>query len=371
MNIADSVLKNDEKIVYLLRSLYTRYGYSHFKMSQFEEYDLYVRNKDFLISDSVITFTDTNGKLLALKPDVTFSIIKNNKYTPNCVQRYCYNENVYRVSKDTHAFREIMQAGLECIGDIDNYCICEVLMLAAQSLQTISNDSVLTVSCLDFIFEILDSLSLPPEVEQKLLKCIGEKNTHELTRICREHIVADEKVEALKALTSLYGTAADVLPQLRRILTGIVSDASIQHFETIVSKVNDSPYGNLLRIDFSVVGDMKYYNGIVFKGFVNQIPTSVLSGGQYDRLMQKMGHRSRAIGFAVYLDTLKRRNSLKQYDADILLLYDETADLQALHEAAARLSAEGETVQLQRAVPERMRYRQIMKFQNGEVTVLG
>ena len=34
------------------------------------------------------------------------------------VQKVYYNENVYRVSKDTQAFKEIMQTGLECIGDI-------------------------------------------------------------------------------------------------------------------------------------------------------------------------------------------------------------------------------------------------------------
>ena len=69
--INEKILKNDERAVFALRSLYRGFGYSKYKMSKFEEYDLYVRNKDFLISDSIITFTDTNGKLMALKPDVT------------------------------------------------------------------------------------------------------------------------------------------------------------------------------------------------------------------------------------------------------------------------------------------------------------
>ena len=51
---------------------------------------------------------------------------------------------------------------------------------------------------------------------------------------------------------------------------------------------------------------MKYYNGIVFKGFIKGIPTGILSGGQYDKLMEKMGKKSRAIGFAVYLDELTK-----------------------------------------------------------------
>ncbi|MBQ5649696.1 MAG: ATP phosphoribosyltransferase regulatory subunit, partial [Clostridia bacterium] len=96
------ILKNDEKAVYALRTLFRQYGYLPFKMSKFEEYDLYVKNKDFLVSDKVITFSDTNGKLMALKPDVTLSIIKNGEDEAGCKQKVYYNENVYRVSGSTH-----------------------------------------------------------------------------------------------------------------------------------------------------------------------------------------------------------------------------------------------------------------------------
>ena len=60
----NTLLTNEEKAIFNLRSLYEGYGYNRFKMSKFEEYDLYARNKDFLISDSVITFNDADGKLL-------------------------------------------------------------------------------------------------------------------------------------------------------------------------------------------------------------------------------------------------------------------------------------------------------------------
>ena len=52
--------------------------------------------------------------------------------------------------------------------------------------------------------------------------------------------------------------------------------------------------------------DMSYYNGIAFKGFIEGIPTGILSGGEYDGLMKKMKRKSRAIGFAVYLDEISR-----------------------------------------------------------------
>ena len=110
-----------ESILFSLRSLYGQHGYSHYKMNKFEEYDLYAHNKDFLISDSVITFTDGNGKLLALKPDVTLSIVKNSRDRSDVLQKLYYNENVYRMSKGSRNFKEIMQVGLECIGKVDDY----------------------------------------------------------------------------------------------------------------------------------------------------------------------------------------------------------------------------------------------------------
>ena len=109
MDKFDLVLSGVERAEYALRSLYLKYGFSQYKMSKFEEYDLYAQNKDFLVSENVITFNDTDGKLLALKPDVTLSIIKNGKDDLLGVQKVFYNENVYRVSKGTHSFKELMQ----------------------------------------------------------------------------------------------------------------------------------------------------------------------------------------------------------------------------------------------------------------------
>ena len=138
--IDERFLSNDERAIITLRALYHGCGYLPFKMSKFEEYDLYVKNKDFLVSDRVITFNDTNGKLLALKPDVTLSIIRN--ASAGTKTKVYYNENVYRVSGSTGQFKEIMQAGLECIGDIGATDVYEVLYLAAKSLESLSENYV-------------------------------------------------------------------------------------------------------------------------------------------------------------------------------------------------------------------------------------
>ena len=42
----ESILKNDERAILALRELYRQYGYLPYKMSRFEEYDLYLQNKE-------------------------------------------------------------------------------------------------------------------------------------------------------------------------------------------------------------------------------------------------------------------------------------------------------------------------------------
>ena len=362
MNNNDLFLSFNEKVVYSLRSLYSSYGYSQYKMSKFEEYDLYAANKDFLISDSVITFTDTNGKLMALKPDVTLSIIKNIKDEPEALNKVFYNENVYRISGGSHTYKEIMQAGLECFGNIDAYSICEVITLAARSLKIISDSCVLDISHSGLLENVFESFNVPLLAREKILKFIGEKNVHEMVRFCKEIGISDENINTLKFLVSSSGNPEKVIPLLINELDGKTDITPLIDMKTMFTALDDS-LKPIVRIDFSVVNDIKYYNGIVFKGFIEGIPTSVLSGGQYDKLMQKMNRRSSAIGFAVYLDGLSRFKAFSnEYDVDVLLIYSENTDLAALNKYADSLIKKGERVLVSKETTKNIKYRDIINF---------
>ena len=353
------VIKPEERAIFGLRSLYRSFGYSPFKMSKFEEYDLYVRNKSFLVSDHIITFTDTNGKLMALKPDVTLSIVKNGKDTPNGLQKLYYDENVYRVSNGRDAYREIMQAGLECIGAVDTYCIAEVLTLAVKSLAQISDDFVLDISHLGILSLVLDSIPVSEGAKAQLVRCVGEKNLHGIDAVCATEGIDPTLADGLKTLVGGYGAPATVLPRLSAIL-----DASARPLLDELAAILSAVPTERVRIDFSVVNDLGYYNGIVFSGFVKGIPESILSGGQYDNLMKKMGRNSRAIGFALYLDLLQTLETPpSDCDVDTVLLYDDTVCVAAVSDAVASLtSASGESALALRAIPPRLRYRRLLRL---------
>ena len=87
---------------------------------------------------------------------------------------------------------------------------------------------------------------------------------------------------------------------------------------------------------------MDYYSGIVFRGFIKGLSAGVHSGGQYDRMVEKMGKRCGAMGFAIYLDELERlRPAQPHWDADVFVWYDDQTPLTALTARLDELAAQG------------------------------
>ena len=340
-----------------LRELYRRYGYIQYKMSKFEPYDLYVHNKSFLVSEDILTFTDADGRLMALKPDVTLSIVKNAKEGAG-LQKVYYSENVYRTSPMTRGFREIMQTGLECVGELDLVAMGEVLMLAARSLELISGDYLLDVSHLGFVAGLMDSGGAPEECRTELLKRMGEKNAAALGGLCRELGLDPEMAEDLCRLTTLYGTPAQVLPQLEEMVRGGRMASALAELRDVCALVP----GGRLRLDFSVVNNMDYYNGLIFQGYLPGLPSGVLSGGRYDNLLHQMGRGDGAIGFAVYMNLLERLERPEEtFDADILLLYDDATPPGAVLREAEDCRRAGQTVRVERRRPEGLSFRAVRK----------
>jgi len=371
MKLNELALNGIERIELALRSLYAGYGYTQYKQRKFEEYDLYSKNKQFLVSDRVITFTDTDGKLMALKPDVTLSIIKNSKDMPETVQKLSYNESVYRVSKGTGTFREVKQTGLECFGDIDAFQAGEVLLLAAKSLQAVSERFVLDISNLSILNAFLDRFTQQTEIRREVLKCVGEKNAHGIVEICERYQIPAEQSEPLLKLLRLSGTIETVMPRLEEVAGGIVSNDELSRFKAILGVFENSGMEDRVRLDFSVSADVEYYNDIIFKGFIEKVPESVLSGGQYDNLMRKLHRNARAIGFAIYLDLLERLDETAQKtDVDMVLLYDDSADPGELHRAISSFTEKGRTVFTCKKLNPKLTYAQLAEYRNGEVTIV-
>ena len=363
MSISAKILKNDERAMLALRELYSNYGYLRYKVSKFEEYDLYARNKNFLISENILTFTDTDGRLMALKPDVTLSIVKNLGNSPSETHKLYYNENVYRTSASSNGFKEIMQIGLECIGKIDTYSVCEVITLAQKSLELISEENVLDISHMGLIMGIFEFFEISPDQTRALLGFMEHKNLSAIKRACEDMGVSEAGCEAICKLTSIYAPVRTALNEIKSLLYTDKMKSAYDELCSICDYLERVGDINKVYLDFSTVNDMNYYTGIIFKGFINGIPDGVLSGGRYDSLMVRMGKSAGAIGFAVYLDMLGRLSSDGEvYDVDTLITYDESADLFEVLKTADGIRRQSKSVRVEFGEPQNIKYRERLEI---------
>ena len=297
-------LQPKERASFALRALYEAAGCRKYHMGRFEEYGLYQANRSFLSSEQVITFTDLDGRLLALKPDVTLSIAKTAQPAPGETLRYYYHENVYRPSAESHTFKEISQMGLEMLGAVGEAQVQQAVCLAARSLDALGADWVLEMSHMGYLFGLFDALGVPDAARAKLLEKLREKNAHELRAAAGAAGLADAAADILCSVLSLCGSYADTLAKAAALCRNDAMRAAVAELEALAVPLEKA--GGVIRLDMTLAGEMEYYNGLVFQGYLKALPRPLLKGGRYDLLMQKFTPGAGAIGFAVYLDELDR-----------------------------------------------------------------
>ena len=299
-----SRLQPKERASFALRALYEAAGCRKYHMGRFEEYGLYQENRSFLSSEQVITFTDLDGRLLALKPDVTLSIAKTAQPAPGETLKYYYHENVYRPSAESHTFKEISQMGLELLGEVKEPEVRQAVCLAARSLEQMGQPWVLEISHMGYLFGLFDALGVPEAARPGLLETLRAKNIHELRAAAKAAGLSDADANALTALLSLSGEYAVALPKAAALCRNARMEAAVAELEALAQPLAEA--GGSIRLDLTLAGEMEYYNGLIFQGYLRPLPRPLLKGGRYDLLMQKFTPGADAIGFAVYLDELDR-----------------------------------------------------------------
>lgn len=308
MEITLPALRPEEIITLRLRALFEQRGYRPYTMGSFEEYDFYLQNKSFLMEDDIITFTGADGRLMALKPDVTLSIVKS---TPaGEVRRVYYTENVFRRSRQTGEYREIHQMGLEFIGGGGAQAEAEVLGLALEGLATVG-DAALDLSHMEFIEAMLSCFEAG-EHREAALEALRNKSPHGMQTAAVQAGLGENTAQQLAALARLSGPFAATLPAARGLAQSINDEAArakamraLDELEALGASVQNGG-ASLLRLDFSILNDADYYNGLIFQGFVQGAARPVLGGGRYDNLLHRFGKPQGALGFALYLDVLSR-----------------------------------------------------------------
>jgi len=194
--------------------MYDSYGYKRISLPSFEEYDLYNENKDF-IDRNVLTVMSPNGKLLALRPDITLSVAKKiSKDQSLKYSKIYYQENTYNLTKYV-GYEEDEQLGIELIGKESTFLDFEIVDLAIKSLDIINEKSMITLSHARFISSIFDNLNLEYEVKEEIFDCINKKNSHDIRKILENNKFISENVKQLiYKIPELSGDLEDIEKEL-------------------------------------------------------------------------------------------------------------------------------------------------------------
>ena len=356
-----------------IRKMYDSYGYKKISLPSFEEYDLYNENKDF-IDRNVLTVMSPNGKLLALRPDITLSVAKKvSKDQSLKYSKIYYQENTYNLTKYV-GYGEDEQLGIELIGKESTFLDFEIINLAVKSLDIINKKSIIILSHAGFISSIFENFDLEYEIKEQILDCINRKNSHDIQKILKRNEHISENVKKLiYKIPVLSGNLENIEKELLKYEINGNTKKILSELKQLNSLLMKFYKKSKIIFDFSVVKNLNYYNGIILQGYIEGFPNVILTGGRYDKLFEKFGVDTGAVGFAILTDGLKGYyKDTDKKDFEVLIAYDNS-DFEKLVEIVNDFQKKGLRVRTENIENlgesdfEIFNFDEKYVFQNGEL----
>ena len=167
--------------------------------------------------------------------------------------------------------------GLELLGEVGEAQVRQAVSLAAQSLAQLGKPWVLEVSHMGYLFGLLDALGVPEASRAALLAKLRAKNLHELRAAASAAGLDEAGAEAL----------AGLMQPLRPLRRGAspggsglpepADGAAAAELNAIAAELNGA--GGSIRLDMTLAGEMEYYNGLVFQGYLESFPVRCSKAG--------------------------------------------------------------------------------------------
>lgn len=301
-------LFTDKEILsFRLRGLFLSQGFSLYEMNSFEPYSFYLDNMDFLSSKDILYFADKDGTLMALKPDITLSIIKHLDTTVDKHKLY-YNENVYRVPKSSDKFQEILQFGVEVIGKLSDEDMFSLIYLAAESLAVIDDNPILLISVNSISQKLIEKAGLD-RIQDKIFTAFQGKNLMLLNETLKDR--TDERyIGIFNSLLSLHMPLDKGIRELETILDDECFRENIKYLQALQKYLESNALKTKVFLDFSIPDGLKYYDKISFVGIIPGVSSEILRGGEYSNLVKAREESYLALGFAIYLEKIDLKGSL-------------------------------------------------------------
>ncbi|MCA1635395.1 MAG: ATP phosphoribosyltransferase regulatory subunit [Acidobacteria bacterium] len=292
-------------------SVFDGWGYEEIATPVVDYYALFERGMGRPEAQRTFRFTDTDGRMLALRPDVTSAVARaaatlfSERARP---LRFCYAASVFRQRPRSHAEwkRQTRQLGCELIGAGVGVADVEVLVIAAEVLERLGLRARyrITLNHAGILRGVSQELGLDEAAREELRRLIDIRDGAGLEALLAgcggANAAAASLAMRLVRLTGKRGA----LEEARAVSGGPHSSQGLCALAEIWGVIEALDLAECFEIDLGDVSGMNYYTGLVFRIYVEGAGARVGSGGRYDELASNFGRREPAVGFVLDLDAL-------------------------------------------------------------------
>ena len=311
-----------EEITYNVQQLFAKSGYTPIETPTLEIMD--VLEAGGHVPASPFKLFDSQGELLAMRPDVTMQVARmcSTRYA-GCTAplRFRYTQRVFREA-DTRlqaVTREMTQIGLECIGQKGAAADAEVIGLMTEALIAAGvPDFKLALATVGVLRALLAASQGTPAWQKSILQAYHASNFVDLDALTESEsaqFVASgaraDVARAIRLLARIRG-GQDAIAAARLLVEPLKCADGLDEFEQTYALLCARGLRERIMIDFSVMSSFDYYTGVVFEAYAPQIGTSLGSGGRYDHMLAAYGQDRPAAGFAFYLEQVMTARELQR-----------------------------------------------------------
>lgn len=339
-----------------IRQVFELFGYSEIQTPTFEYLEVF--GDDMSIpTDEAIKFIDTNGKVLALRPDMTTSIsraVASHLSEEPLPLRLCYHGNVYRSGESYKSAkkREFLQAGAEIIGANTPEADAEVIALTINALlKSGLEDFQIELTHSDFIFGIIDCCGLSMEESKTLRDLLDKKFALGVEEFCSSHNIIGTNRDILTEVSLYFGNGDEVLSKYRQLDLNPVSKKAIDDLDKVYNILRAYKLEKYITVDLGQIRSFKYYTGVIFRTLTTASAFPICGGGRYDTLGRRFDLDLPATGVAIWVDRLtdailRSRPDMELNTAPDAIIFTSPDKRGEAYLLAQNLRAEGKRVVL-------------------------
>ncbi len=335
---AELYFKNEAEAKIL--ELFHRYGYMQIKTPTIEYAEVF-EGSGTIHQNRMFKLIDRNGDILTLRPDMTPSIgrVAASHYClDNPPRRFCYAENAFRHNSEYQGKqRELPQVGVELIGSKEMEADAEVVALAVNALLAVGLDNFqIDLGHIDFLNGILEEAQ--GLLDENIVKeAVAAKEFTLITALAEKNPLPVGVKEILSELPMFIG-GTEIIDKARSLTNNKKSIAALEWLMGLYEILQDYGVAKHISFDLSMLGQINYYTGLIFRGYAYGAGESLLGGGRYDNLLSYFGKPLPSVGFAIKVSELLASLSAQGVNlplkkAETLLAYTKNGRKTALESA--------------------------------------